>query len=297
MNEHIEESLDEPDMIDFLKAYSKVDNKFIDDFFGMYDRNNNYNFLVNLEIVADWLGTKKGKLKQTLINTYTENNDYIVIQNIPTNKKKPRETILLTPKCFKTLSILSGTKKAEEVREYYFSLEDLIQQYKNHIIESMNKKIKQLKNNQKPKINIKRGVIYIFRASDDIDIYGIANIKNFGRKLKNKMYKMGKSKNLPVRSNAYNSDKADDVIPLFVYETDDIDAIESCVKIFAKKYQYRKHKEIYEMDINVLKNIIASCGETNNKLNLKTNFENAAEMQGGSCFMALYYTIPKNEII
>ena len=44
----------------------------------------------------------------------------------------------------------------------------------------------------------------------------------------------------------YNGDKKDDIIPLYVYETDNIDNIEKCVKTYAKEYQYRKYKEVYK---------------------------------------------------
>lgn len=62
---------------------------------------------------------------------------------------------------------------------------------------------------------------------------------------------MGKTVNLKQRLNAYNGDKKDDIIPIYIYETDDIDTVEKCVKLFAKKYQYRKYKEVYKTDINV----------------------------------------------
>jgi hypothetical protein len=48
------------DLIDFLKKYSKVSNKFINDFFGLYDINNKNIFIINIENIAKWLNTKKG---------------------------------------------------------------------------------------------------------------------------------------------------------------------------------------------------------------------------------------------
>ncbi len=54
-------------------------------------------------------------------------------------------------------------------------------------------------------------------------------------------YKVGKTKKLKQRLNQYNGDKKDDIIPLYVYETDDIDEIERCIKHYAKKYKYRKY--------------------------------------------------------
>ena len=39
-----------------------------------------------------------------------------------------------------------------------------------------------------------------------------------------------------------NSDKKDDIIPIYIYESDDIDKVEKCIKYYGKKYQYRKYK-------------------------------------------------------
>jgi hypothetical protein len=66
-----------------------------------------------------------------------------------------------------------------------------------------------------------KGIIYIIQTADD-----------------NTLYKIGKTSNLKNRLIKYNTDKKDDIIPMYIYETDDID--EKCIKAFMKKYQYRK---------------------------------------------------------
>jgi len=66
-----------------------------------------------------------------------------------------------------------------------------------------------LENNQKPKVNPSKGVIYIIQTADD-----------------KTLYKVGRTKNLKNRLLSYNSDKKDDIIPLYIYETDDIEAVE-----------------------------------------------------------------------
>jgi hypothetical protein len=65
----------------------------------------------------------------------------------------------------------SKTKKAIKVREYFYSLEELINKYKNYIIEGL-----KLENNQKLKINPSKGIIYIIQTSDDIYLYKIRKI-------------------------------------------------------------------------------------------------------------------------
>lgn len=251
--------------------HTKINNKFIDDFFGLYNSNEKYNFSINLENIAKWMNTLKSDLKETLIKSYSHNIDYIIIKGEPNGKKgKPSETILLTPKCFKLMAMQSKTKKAVQVREYYYELEQVLDQYKEYIIQGLKDKINKLEHNQKPKINPSKGVIYIIQTSD-----GIGH------------YKIGKTINLKQRLNNYNGDKKDDIIPLYVYETDDIDNIEKCVKTYAKKFQYRKYKEIYKTDINMLKELINDCADFNHKTNIKMKWKSSNQF-GGNYYIALY---------
>ena len=258
-------------LIDFLKKYTKINNEFIDDFFSLYDSKDKYNFSINIDAITKWFAIRKDTIKDTLVNSYKENIDYkIKINKIIGQKGNPSEIILLTPKCFKLMAMQSKTKKAIEVREYYYELEQVIDQYKEYIIKGLEDKIKKLENNQKPKINPSKGIIYIIQTSD-----GIGH------------YKVGKTKNLKQRLKQYNGDKKDDIIPLYVYETDDIDEIERCVKSYAKQYQYRKYKEVYKTDINMLKDLINDCSDFNKKTNLKIKWKSNTQ-KGGNYYIAIF---------
>jgi len=259
------------DLLDFLKTHTKINNDFIDDFFGLYDSKDKYNFSINIEGIAKWLNMTVGHIKDTLINSYKEKIDYKIIKGVSNGLKgKPKDTILLTPKCFKLMAMQSRTKKAIQVREYYYELEQVIDQYKEYIIKGLEDKIKKLENNQKPKINPSKGVIYILETAD-----GLGH------------YKVGKTKNLKQRLSQYNGDKKDDIIPLYVYETYDIDEIERCIKHYAKKYQYRKYKEIYKADLNMLKDLINDCSEFNNKTNLKNKWK-SNKQNGGNHYIVIF---------
>jgi phage anti-repressor protein len=258
------------DLITFLKTHTKINNDFIDDFFGLYDPKDKYNFSINIDSIIKWFDMKKGHIKDTLEYSYIENIDYKIIKSNPTGKRgKPNEIILLTPKCFKLMAMQSKTQKAIQVREYYYELEQVIDQYKEYIIQGLQNKINKLENNQKPKINPSKGIIYIIETTD-----GIGH------------YKIGKTKNLKSRLLKYNGDKKDDIIPIYVYESDDIDAIEECIKRYAKEYKYRKYKEVYKTDINMLKELINDCGEFRDKVSLK--IKNKIKQTGGNYFIAVY---------
>ena len=248
-----------------LRKYTKISNEFIDDFFGLYNPKDKYNFCINLENIAKWLNVRKNDIKNTLQYSYKENIDYKITKNKSDGKVgKPKETILLTPKCFKLMAMQSKTKKAVQVREYYYELENILDKYKNYIIEGLKEKIALLENNQKPKINPKKGVIYIIETADDIG-----------------HYKIGRTKDLKKRLQSYNGDKKDNIIPIYIYETDDVEEIERCIKHYGKKYRYRKYKEIYKANINMLKDLINECGEFNEKTNLKYKYKSNNKNQKG----------------
>lgn len=168
----------------------------------------------------------------------------------------------------------SRTKKAVEVREYFYALEELIDKYKNYIIEGLKDKIEKLENNQKPKVNPSKGVIYIIQSSDDMTLY-----------------KIGKTQNLKNRLLKYNTDKKDDIVPIYIYESEDIDAVEKCIKAFMKKYQYRKYKEVYQVNVDIIKQFINKCGDiANMDLNIHLKEKNKS-LKGGNYsnyYIALY---------
>lgn len=243
--------------VDFLKKYSALPSKFIIDFANIIFTDERYDTTknnLNFEIVSKWLNVRKQDLKRLLISKFKENIDYtiekvIVNRDDKTTGATRKELILLNPSTFKHLCMLSRTAKAEEVRLYFLEMERLLHKYYNDIQESLEKQIGILKENQKPKLNIKGGIMYILEAQNNEE----KDIKKI------KKYKIGKTINAANRLNTYNSGNANDVNPIWIMKTDDIDAVEKCVKAVCESARYRKHKEIYEIDEDVLKKVITDC--------------------------------------
>lgn len=46
---------------------------------------------------------------------------------------------------------------------------------------------------------------------------------------------------------------ANNIEILFIFETNNVEQVEICIKALMKQSQYRKYKEIYQIDINILK--------------------------------------------
>jgi hypothetical protein len=161
----------------------------------------------------------------------------------------------------------SRTKKAEEVRSYFIELEKHIDKYKNHIIDSLNKQMSIMDNNLKPKLDKKGGVIYVLKSNKDIE--GI--------------YRIGKTKKFKERKSVHDSSHPDDMEIVFVYETKNIDEVENCLKAVLKSKQYRKRKEFYQIDENILKELINTC----DNMTLKVKKSNKHTKQFGGMFIMI----------
>lgn len=268
----------------FLKKYSLLSNEFIDDFYAIYDFNesDNNDFIINLELIAKWLKSEKGKLKKTLLKTYDQNIDWVIKKEKEGKiSKSNKEIILLTPDCFKRLCLLSKTKKAEEVRTYYLELEKLINNYKNYIIEGLQSTVNMLENNQKEIPSNIKGTVYILKSPKDI----------------NGIYRFGQTEDFKKRIQNYNSANSDKMQIIKIYETKNAKKVETCVLGQIKELRYRKRKDFYEIDLKILKNITKDCVELTLKYKkgIYNNVKNNNTQDGGSEIIEnLYLYIHKN---
>jgi len=208
---------------------------------------------------------RKDNLKKTIIASYIKNVDYKIKKIKSTNAGKPKEEIFITADCCKRLCMLSKTEKAEEVRSYFIEIEKLINKYKNYIIEALNKKVNVLEYNQKPISNTKSGIIYILKTDKDII----------------DLYKIGKTKKFKERIRTHNSSHIDNVDIVHIYESDYIDEVEKCLKNILSTKQYRKRKEFYQIDLDILKDLIKTC----DKMSLKVRKNNKKIKQDGGYFI------------
>ena len=233
----------------FLKKYSDVPNGFLNDFFKISKESYTDNeFVIDFEIVVKWLKVRKDNLKSLLVKHFEEKYDYTINKVKKKNKNRGSnyvDIIYLTPDTFKHICMLSQTAKAKQVRKYYLSIEKLVRKYHIHIENKLYKELGLIKKNQKPKYKIKRGIVYILRAlNSDLSVY-----------------KIGRTKNLNKRLNTYNSGLANDIDLLFILEVNDIIGVENCIKNLVRNHKYRKYKEVYEIDLDILRSAFLSCDE------------------------------------
>ena len=245
------------DFKSFIIKYSFIDNKFINDFYNIIkeDYIERYNeFLIDSELLRKWLQIINRRIfNDTIKRSYKKNVDYKLEKVKVSNGSGGHnlEIITLTPEAAKKICLSTNSKFGPKVQQYFIDLELILYKYKNYIIDGMKNKIKELENNQKPKINSQKKIIYVFRALN-------TNLT---------LYKIGKTINSKTRFSKHNSPLANDLEVLFQYETNNIDQVESCAKALMKKAQYRKYKEIYKIDLNILKQVIKNCDAKINEIN------------------------------
>lgn len=280
-------------MKNFLKRFSKVPNDFIDDFFSIAsEKYDSKEIVIDLDIVALWLDSTKGNLKRFLVQDFYKNYDYrIDNKKIKINNKNNHganyiEKIYVSADCFKGLCMLSRSKKAREVRGYYLIIEALLSEYHKDIENNLYRKLNMLEYNQKPKINIKSGLIYFFKALNYIKLSN----------LEEELYKLGKTKNVKKRFVNYGSGTVNDIEPLFILEVDDIDKVEKCIKNLLTEYQYRKRKEIYQINLNALKTVFVNCSTLvkgferyMDKIHPKTTDRQIKKMKSADKGLVLYF--------
>ena len=64
---------------------------------------------------------------------------------------------------------------------------------------------------------------------------------------------------------------ADSVDVVYIFKTNCIEKVESCMKMMMKEQQYRKYKEVYQIDIPLLKKVIKGCNDACRASAIATN--------------------------
>lgn len=242
----------------FVKRFTTVPEEFVDELFKFYDENTlQTDPVILLDHIAKWLQCSKRQLTLTLKRTYINNIDY-TMKNAPNpnNTKGIRgannyKEILVTPDCFKRLALLSNAKKGEMVRTYFIDVETQFLKYKDQTMEGLKTDITRLKHDLNPKKtefleeNDTDGYIYILRASNEVA----------------DLFKIGRSKDIKNRLQSYQTGHAHNVNLLYVLSVHNMKNAEKCIKSQLKEFQYRQRREIYQVPINMLKEIIKKCNE------------------------------------
>ena len=197
------------------KLLTKIKERFTDDeqqifvasFYCYLNYNSKTDFLINLDDIWKWLHfSTKQKSKELLEKNFIINKDYILL-NLQV-KQSPhirgghnKETFMLNIDTFKKFCLKAGTKKADEIHEYYIKLEetlqDVIQEESNELKLQLEQKEQQIESVAQDKQKIReKTLLEQFPNNTQCVYYGtIDNLSNNNEKL----IKFGNSNNLKNR--------------------------------------------------------------------------------------------------
>ena len=120
---------------DFLKKYTAISNKFINNYYKFYEvcENNIYGISVNDVVKYSNLNNRK-KFIERLKEKYVVNEDFIIKRIKQKSQKGIQEAFYyISFDCFEKICMSSKSKKANEVRDYFITLRKFIEYYKQHI--------------------------------------------------------------------------------------------------------------------------------------------------------------------
>ena len=140
-------------MVDKMKAnFNTYEQQMFLSSFYCYLNYNDTDYVIDLDKVWEWIGfQQKSNAKQVLEKYFYNNIDYkIFAPEVAGAKKEGRgghnkEIILMTIRAFKLFCLKAGTKKSNEIHEYYVKMEKIIQEV---VIEECKTLSEQLRNIQ-----------------------------------------------------------------------------------------------------------------------------------------------------
>jgi len=117
------------------RSFSTEDQKIFLASFYCYLNFKSNDFVVDLDDVWEWLGFKrKDYAKDLLIKNFEPNTNFKTLLRLQQEQKNEgenrggynKEQILMNVKTFKRMCLLAGTKKSQQIHDYYINLEEII---------------------------------------------------------------------------------------------------------------------------------------------------------------------------
>lgn len=181
---------------------------FVTSFYCYLNYDQKKDFVIDLDNVWNWLGfSQKIRAKNLLERQFILDIDYKISLAQPGEHIKGghnKEIIMLTVKAFKSFCLKAGTKKADEVHDYFMKLEEIL----HEVVQEENSELKkQLESNAKQSLKdkdqlLEDTLISQFPLNTQCIYYGKIDNKTLGKapRLHNEdLIKFGQSNNLAER--------------------------------------------------------------------------------------------------
>ena len=184
---------------------------FVTSFYCYLNYDQKKDFVIDLDNVWNWLGfSQKIRAKNLLERQFILDIDYKISLAQPGEHIKGghnKEIIMLTVKAFKSFCLKAGTKKADEVHDYFMKLEEIlhevVQEENSELKIQLEAQIIQLETHAKDKDQLLEDTLILqFPLNTQCIYYGKIDNKTLGKapKLHNEdLIKFGQSNNLAER--------------------------------------------------------------------------------------------------
>ena len=169
---------------------------FVTSFYCFLNHHPKHDFVIDLDNVWKWVGfTQKVKAKALLERHFTIDIDYTCMLSQAGKKDNSKHgghnktTFLLSVKTFKSLCMKAGTKRAEQIHDYYIKLEEVLQEVCQEESDELKLQLEsaehQLETAEVDKYKIReKTLIEQFQKNTQCLYYGIIdNVSNDGEKL------------------------------------------------------------------------------------------------------------------
>jgi phage anti-repressor protein len=218
----------------FLKTYTAISNKFIDEYYKFYELCENKTFGINAELIIKYLEYNDSKkFYERLRKNYKIEIDFIIKRKIQKSQKNVRDTdYMLSLDCFEKICMESRTEKGKGVRDYFILLRKFIYYYKQNFASNINMLAK------------KNKYVYIILVNKDKNIQKFGRTENMRKRLYT--YATGKEKHPDIK---------------FILIVDDPKQVENCTKVFIDKYKFKNKQELYKIEHDKLKSIVFDCAQ------------------------------------
>ena len=256
------------------KFSQKEQQLFVSSFYCYLNYNSKNDFIIDLNDIWKWIGfSRKDPAKRLLEKFFVIDIDYkIFLHSSVENSKggRPIEKILMNINTFKKFCLKAGTKKADEIHDYYIKLEEILHdtineetnELRNQIL-LKDKEIIDICNNNKLQDKLNKHKLLLEKFKNKRCVY-VAEIEE------NKFIKIGSTKDIADR---YNSLKRTyvNIIFLDIYECQDFRDVESSIlkneevvkNIYDKPINKHLSHEVVllteKFNYNQLFNIVKKC--------------------------------------
>lgn len=138
------------------------------------------------------------------------------------------------------------TEKGDDVRALYVKIEGLLAKYTEQFIKAIEDDVRHLERAQRPTSSSDfAGYIYVIKVADGI-------------------FKPGRSSNFGKRQRTYRTGRLEGVDIVYKFRTDNLKVVEDCLKTHLREFQYQKGRELYKVDIGLIKGVIGKCDGVSN---------------------------------